>query len=257
MRRMLFATTAVLLLGGCLQVETTMELQRDLSGTASLSIEVDLESMVYVMASITHTFSGEEGPPTEQELADARAELMSEQDTDEFDPVEARAEIEPRLPDGVRLRDISYEQVGLRTSYRIEFAFDHIEQLKDVDLSDPDEDPEAMADPTASTGKAFESPFEDLELVDEGATWLLRTPPTDPVGTAEEESGGMEGMEELMGLAFKGLQVRFAFTPATEVVAHNATRVDGRTLHWEYDLTDFMGEEKQAADEGIWLRFRK
>ncbi len=257
MRRMLFATTAVLLLGGCLQVETTMELQRDLSGTASLSIGVDLESMVYVMATITHTFSGEEGPPTEQELADARAELMSEQDTDEFDPVEARAEIEPRLPAGVRLRDIHSEQEGLRTSYRIEFAFDHIEQLKDVDLSDPDEDPEAMADPTAGTGKAFDSPFEDLELVDEGTTWLLRTPPTDPVATAEEESGGMEGMEGLMGMAFKGLKVSFAITPATEVVAHNATRVDGRTLYWEYDLSDFMDEGDKTAEEGIWLRFRK
>ena len=63
----------------------------------------------------------------------------------------------------------------------------------------------------------------------------------------------MKQMEE----AFKGLRVAFRIDTPFQVVDSNATRKEGQSLLWEYDLKSLekMTPEQQA--QGIRVRFRK
>jgi len=55
---------------------------------------------------------------------------------------------------------------------------------------------------------------------------------------------------------FAGLKITLAIEVATDVVAHNATRAEGRKLAWQYDYAT-LKEASPGREEGMWVRFRK
>jgi hypothetical protein len=258
MRRWYFPLLVSLLVTGCLDMQTTVVLQRDLSGTAAVSVGVDMEPMVYVMATIGKAFEGKSGPPTEQELADARQELLAEQEQEAFDPEKIKADAARELPEGVELGEVTRREEGLKTTYRIQLTFDDVRKLQQVDLSGAAGPPDEYS-PEADVQREMNSPFSELTLVDEGSTWMLKSPPMNPVAGSEERMGGfggMEGMEGMLDRIFRNLKITFVIEVATGVVAHNATRVEGGRLTWVFDYAT-LKETTAGPDEGMWVRFRK
>lgn len=247
MRKLLaLAAGSTLLLAACLDIDYGLAINRDLSGTAALDVEIDLERMAYVSAKMQRMFGGQEGEPTPEELAVARQELASQMEEDELDEAELRQEIEEDLPAGVRLLGAEHARDGLKRRISLKLAFDHIERLNAVHMG-PDE---------AQMGEESGSrPFGDLEVVDEGSTLLITNAPINPVRGSEESVGAMPGMGELLATAFEGLRVSFSLQSPFQVVEHNASRADSNTLVWEFGPDDLSSEGETPGT--IRVRYRK
>lgn len=264
--RSLYRSLAVglaLLTAGCFQIEQHITLDRDLSGTADFMMAMDMEVMVPMMASMSRAFSGEQGPPTEEDLAQARRELREsmEADLEEEGPPDLK-EIRQDLPEGVRLMDAEFTHEDLLTRTAFNFAFDDLYALTEMSFAEEGEEEkggmmeEPEKDPT-------ESPFGNLEVIEEGGTLVIRSVnPVAEVGEQQQEmgmGGMMDAMGEAMAEMFQGMRVVFSLEAPFDVVEHNATRVEGNRLVWEYDADDFEGamEGPTSQDEGIFVRYRR
>src|SRR5688572_10398048 len=67
-------------LGGCLDLEQGIVLQPDLSGTASVRMTMDMNGMIPVIAKMQKEMKGEQGEPTEAELAEVKKEILAKQE---------------------------------------------------------------------------------------------------------------------------------------------------------------------------------
>jgi hypothetical protein len=173
---------------------------------------------------------------------------MAQMDQEEqFDLEEARQEIARDLPEGVELADVNFSMTGLKTEYLISFKFDHVDILSQVTLSNPDEQDPGEENP-------IEEPFSDLKFVDEGNTLLLTSSPLNPMPDEDELAQMPMASDDMMASLFESLRVAFSVETPFEVVEHNATRVEGRKLIWEYTLNSF---KEGAGSEAIKARFRK
>src|SRR3990170_8716264 len=97
--RKTIAVLSMLLLAGCFEIDQSINLHKDLSGTADFHLGVDLEPMVVVMAQFAKEMEGKTGPVTAEELARAKADFKKSEskksDKDEL----SRADIEKGLPE--------------------------------------------------------------------------------------------------------------------------------------------------------------
>lgn len=260
--RTLFRTLAVglvLLTAGCFQIEQHVTLDRNLSGTADFLMAMDMETMVPMMAAMNRAFSGQGGAPTEQDMEMARQQLRQsiEQDLAQEGPPDLD-EMREDLPEGVRLldADISHEDLRTRTSFN--FEFDDIRALTDMSLDEQEGEMSEGGDP-------MESPFGNLEVIEEDGTLVIRSAsPLEEVSEQQDEmmegtGGMMQGMDEAMKDMFRGMSVVFTLEAPFDVVEHNATRVEGDRLIWEYGADDFEAVMERGAptDEGIFVRYRR
>lgn len=260
--RTLFRTLAVglvVLTAGCFQIEQHVTLDRNLSGTADFLMAMDMEMMVPMMATMNRAFSGQGGAPTEQDLEMARQQLRQsiEQDLAQEGPPDLD-EMREDLPEGVRLldADVSHEDLRTRTSFN--FEFDDIRALADMSLDEQEGEMSEGEDP-------MESPFGNLEVIEEDGTLVIRSAsPLEEVSEQQDEmmegaEGMMGGMDEAMKEMFRGMSVVFTLEAPFDVVEHNATRVEGDRLIWEYGADDFEGvmEGRAPTDEGIFVRYRR
>jgi hypothetical protein len=244
---------SLLLLTGCFDMQFAITLERDLSGTLSMDMGVDMESMALMMATMERAFSGEEGPPTAGEIEAARQELLADMESEEpFNVERDSLQMAQTLPEGVELLGISQSRDGLKYSMGARFSFQHVDLLKDLVLDEEQQDPEAMG-----TENPVGHPFEGLQFVDEGSTYLLTTPPLDPYQDQVESGQVPLGQEELLQQMFQGLRFAFSVEAPFEVVEHNAHRVEGRRLIWEYDLASLQALQEDPAGRRIMVRFRK
>lgn len=248
----------VLLLSGCVRFDYGIALERDLSGTSTMTLAIDPDRAAYAMATMQRMFAGQEGPPTEEQLAAAREQVISqiEEQREEFDPEEIRSQAREDLPDGVRIESVSQSPDGLTTE--IGFRFDHVRRLEEIKLSPQ----EAEAGGTPGAGQGEENavePFGGLTVEETGNSLLITSDVINPVEeTAESAGPGVRGqmdeMTKTLAGAFSGPVVVFSLTAPFEVEEHNATRAEGSTLYWEYDLSTL------AAGEGprqVRVRYRK
>ncbi|MFV1987560.1 MAG: hypothetical protein ACC682_09760 [Gemmatimonadota bacterium] len=241
--RSILAAALITLSGltGCFQMDYVITLDDDLSGEAMLDVAIDLDDMAYVIASIQRGFAGDEGSPTDEEIAAAREELLEQVESGALAEENMREEIEPDLPPGVTLLDASSSRDGLRTEVSIRLAFDHVSALDELDVG-PD------AGPGADT-----EPFGSIEIIDEGDTFVLRTRPMNPVEEAREEGAMLDGVPNLVETMFRNLRIGFTLDAPFEIVDHNATARDGSRLTWTYDYEALSNGE----DSGIFVRYRR
>jgi hypothetical protein len=61
----------------------------------------------------------------------------------------------------------------------------------------------------------------------------------------------------MIGSMFKGLRVAFKITAPFEVLEQNATRKEGNTLIWEYDVARLSTMTADQAKQGIKVRYKK
>jgi hypothetical protein len=243
-----FAVVLSISFTGCFEIEQSLELDENMSGTADIMIGVDLEPMALIMATMQRQMEGKEGPPSEEELAKARAEMkaQNEEETEEAGEPLSLEEANADMPEGIRLLDMSVEEKGLQIVSRFKLAFDTLSHLVNFEL--PSENGQDAPGDVA----VMESPFENLELIDEGDTFTIRSKPVNPTHDVEEQVAEQAPpdpeMEKMMKEAFKNLRFTWKIKAPFEVVSHNATMVDGDTLIWTYDLETFEELEAAGAD---------
>ncbi len=229
---------------GCMQFDYGITLEEDLSGTADVDLSIDLERVAYMAAYIQNSFGGEGGEPTEEQLEAAREEVLQGMDEDEDFSVESmRAEIEPDLPEGVALLHANVEREELLTTMSMRFAFDHVDKLKEIRLDDDDEGDDGGAPMDAE-------PFENLEILEEGDEIIIRSEAIDPMKELDDVPWVSDEMVEKL---LQGFGVTFSITSPFRVEEHNATRKDGRTLVWEFNLETLQSGEAT----GIYARLKR
>ena len=244
-------TVVTLALVGCFEIEQSIELERDMSGTADLKIGVDMEPMVLIMATMQRQMEGKEGPPTEEELAKARTEFLekeSEGDKELPSVEEANAE----MPEGIKILDMAIDEIDMRVISRFKFAFDTLAHLVNLEL------PSKGDEENPGETNALDSPFQNLELVEEGNTFTIHSKPVNPTHSVEEQVAEQAPpdpeMERMMEEAFRNLRFTWKIKAPFEVVSHNATQVDGDTLIWTYDIERFKQMEASGQNETLDIR---
>ena len=236
---------SALVSAGCVQIDYGITLREDLAGTSDFAMTIDLDRVAYAAAAVQAAFTNEGGPPTAEQVEEARKELLDEieADREEFDETRMRAEIEEDLPDGMTVRYARQERDELRQSVELGFAFDHVDRLREMRLGDEDEG-------DLDLGLEGSAPFEGLEIVEEGDEIIVRNDPIDPI--EEVSSEGMLAEDIVEGL-LKDLSITFRLETPFRVLEHNATRVEGRTLIWVFDYERLTS----AEPGGIFARLRR
>ena len=255
--RKALALVSLVLLAGCFEIEQSIDLKKDLSGTADFHLGVDLEPMVVVMAQFAREMEGKSGPITAEELAKAKADFKKNAKKSESKEP-SRADIAKELPEGITLLDYKVKEREFGMDSNFKFGFEKLSQLVGVKLPSK-KDADSPADKNV-----IDSPFEGLELSESGNTFTIRSKAQNPVDSVKEEAGEGPKMdaatEKMIKDAFSKLRVAYRITAPFEVVSHNATRREGNTLIWEYDMAAFEKAEKEKKnldDIGLRVTYRR
>jgi hypothetical protein len=254
---MLAAAAAAVVLTGCLDVEESVTLQRDLSGTATMRMTVDLEPMVLFMAAMQHSMSGKAGDPTPAEIEEARKGFLDKQHSEdrakqEQEHAAQREQLVKSLPPGVRLLSSSLDEQGTKILARFQFGFDDVHKLAHLKLPDKGGAGQPGQNP-------YQDPFSSLQVVDEGRTLLVTLSGGDPAARLQGQAAGKNPaagnpeMTKAFEAAFKDARFAFRLDSPFEVVETNATRRDGRVLIWEIKASDPQAKMPQT----LMARLRK
>jgi len=247
---------------GCFEVEQSIELKRDLSGTANFKLGVDMEPMVIIMAKVQKEMSGDKSPLTAAEIAAAKADFKKNEKKSSAVKEDPRKEAEGGLPPGVKLLDVAVQEKEFGVTTNMKFAFDKLSSLVGVKLGTKKEG-EGPADPTKKS--VIDTPFEGLELSETATTISIHTKPQNPAEKVKSEAGEQgppmdADTEKMMNDAFKNMRVAWKITAPFEVVSSNATRKEGNTLIWEYDfakLQKLAASKKGLDDMGVKVTYKK
>lgn len=242
---------SLVLFTGCFEIEQSINLKKDLSGTADFHLGVDLEPMVVVMAQFGKEMEGKKGPLTAEELAKAKADFKKSKKSSSSPEISKADFDKASLPEGVKLLDLKVEEREFGMVSDFKFSFDRLSQLVGVKLPSKE-----GGDPTQKS--VVDSPFEGLEVSESGNTLTIRTKPQNPTQKVEEQAADGPKMdaatEKLVKDAFSKLRVAYRITAPFEIVSHNATRREGNTLVWEYDMASFEKMEKSKKLDDMQVR---
>lgn len=243
-------------LAGCFEIDQGITLQRDLSGQATLVAEIDMERMVEFTAKMQRQMMGQEGPPGEDELAAARKQMLersaSQRDKELAQFEEKQARLEESLPEGVTLGDVAVEHSGLVTRMSMQFVFDHVSKLSQIEL--PEDEPQARAGGRrgrpAAGPPTMEKPFEHLVVEEADGQVRLTMKPAKTVDPDEvlKQGGGagaMPGVGELVKSMLGDVTYTLTIRAPLEVAETNATeRLDDGVV-WRWDMAGL--QEQQAG----------
>jgi len=247
---------------GCFEVEQSIELKRDLSGTANFKLGVDMEPMITIMAKMQKEMSGDKSPLTKADIAAAKADFKKSQKKSTTETEDPRKQAEGGLPPGVKLLDVSVQEKEFGVVTNMKFAFDKLSSLVGVKLGSKKEGG-APPDPTKQS--VMDSPFQGLEISETATTVSIHTKPQNPAEKVKSEASEQgpkldPETEKMMNDAFKNLRVAWKITAPFDVVSSNATRKEGKTLIWEYDFEKLqkLAASKQALDDlAVNVTYRK
>lgn len=252
----LFVLCLAVGLTACFDIEQNVELNEDLSGSTRLKMGVSFEPMAVMMAAMQKSFSGDESPPTAEEIETARQEMLSQKESqkESFDFDAEKAKMEKELPEGITLQGMDIRDEGLEMVIDLALGFDHVSKLSGLDLAGNEEEQEGQVNPMPDF-------FDNLQVREEGEFIIVENLPSNPKAVMEEQSpmpmsGDEEGMEMFEEM-FKDLRFAFTLKAPFEVVEHNATRKDGDTLIWEYDVEALEALGESEVPEGIKVRYRR
>lgn len=255
MKKTALALSLLLLFAGCFEVEQSINLDKNLSGTADFHLGIDMEPMVVVMAQFAKEMEGKKGPLTKAELAKAKAEFKKSMKSGPKETPK-REDIEKELPPGVKLLDAQFTEKDFGAASDLKFGFEKLQNLIGVKLPSKE-----GGDPTQKN--VIDSPFEGLQVVEKGNTITISTKAHNPAQSVKEEAADApkldEATEKLVRDAFGKMRVVYRITAPFTIVSHNATRKEGNTLIWEYDLKKFeeMEKAKKLDDVAVRVTYRR
>lgn len=251
----ILAVLTLFLAAGCFEIDQSINLQKDLSGTADFHLGIDFEPMIVVMAQFGHEMEGKKGPVTQAEIAKAKADFKKSSKSSGDQP--SRADVEKDLPEGVKLLDFKATERDFGVATDLKFAFDKLSRLVNVKLPSKE-----GGDPTKKS--VVDSPFEGLEVVEKGGTITIRAKAQNPTEAVKAEAKDAPKMdpetEKMVRDAFAKMRVTYRITAPFTIVSHNATRKEGNTLIWEYDMARFEAlqkEKKNLADAGPTVTYKR
>jgi len=232
-----------------------MTLDKNLSGTAGLTMQMDLEPIVGFMATMKASMSEKAGKPTEADLAAARKELMASMGQRRTIDIEKeKKDAAAQLPAGVKLLDATIKEDGLKMTVGMLLGFDHASKLEQIKFKkDTGAAPAGMDNP-------MDDPFGGLKIVDEGKTILVTSPARNPMAEQQDEMGQMPmdaEMKALFDTMLGGIRVAVTLTAPFDVVEHNAHRKEGNTLVWDYNMASLKKMSAAEVEQGIRVRYRK
>jgi len=260
--KFVFVVLLCVFLTGCFEIEQSINLQKDLSGTADFHMGIDMEPMIVIMATIGREMEGKKGPPTAAELAKAKADFKKQAQSKKSDPAPDRKEMEKELPPGVKLLDFKATEKEFGVAMDMKFGFDQVAHLIGVKMPQKE-----GGDPTSKN--VMDTPFEGLQVTEKGGLITVQTKPANPAEKVNEEAseaskqGGPKldpEMEKMMKDAFAKMRVVYRLNAPFTIVSHNATRKEGNTLIWEYDMKRFeeMAKSKKNMDDfGVKVVYRR
>lgn len=288
---LLAAALLALPLAGCFDVEESIDLNRDLSGTTTLHMTVDFDAMVPVIAGFQHSMTGKEGPPTQAELDDVRKQIAATGNETKTRQQDDAAQLAKSLPPGVTLLSSGVDQNGMKITGTFTLGFDDVHKLSQISLPNGGQNaaggtpagagggagtppgagtpagggamaagagPGAAPGPAgAAGGNPYQQPWSGLRVVDEGKTLLITMEGADPASHLKGQPGfaGSDAMPDMSKqLAAIVGNARFVLRLDTpfQVVTTTATRREGRTLIWEFKLSD-----PDAAPKTVMVRLKK
>ena len=253
LRGVVVLSLAAALSTGCFDIQQSLTLERNLSGKAGFGMKIDMEPMVFFLATMQREMAGKKGAPTPEELAAARAEFVSSNKKQPTDYEAEKRELASKLPPGVTLLDGSFTEGDLSFGMNLLFGFDDLAKLAAIEF------PKAKGGkgPGGEPGNPIESPFGGLKIVDEGATVLITGPPQNPAASGKAQAPPDAEAQKMIGELLKGLNVAFRITAPFEVIQHNAHRKEGNTLVWQYDLKSLEKLKPAELNSSIKVRYRK
>jgi len=233
---------------GCVDIEQSYTLRRDLSGTAEVRVTADFESFARAQAFRARSEEGKPGDPSQEEIEEAIASLSGSLD------VLARpanlelmqAEARKRLPAGIQLLDYTISREARRAKMVLGFAFDDVFKVSSIKHVPTPAQKESGARPS-------ESPFSNFQVKDEGETLLvypLAENAAVPYTPFAGKSPGSDGPPSIDRFAIR-IEAPF------EVVATNATRREGTILFWDYDAEAIAKTPPEVQAKGFWVRYKK
>ena len=255
---------AVLVVAGlssvaCYDIEQTLTLQRNLSGQAGFTMKVNMEPMVLFALKLQKEMAGDKTEPTAAEIAKAKSEMLANKPVSSTDFDKDKKELASKLPQGVTLVDATFKDEGMMMTAGFTFGFDHPSKLAQIKFpKDQNAPPSPSPVPTDSP---IESPFDGLQVVDEGTTILVTSKAQNPVGDQANQpvpdAEMKKMMDTMMGDMFKDLRVAFKITAPFAIVEHNAHRKEGNTLIWEYTIKSLTAMKPDQLNQSIRVRYRK
>jgi hypothetical protein len=263
MRRLFIALA--LFATGCFDIEQSIDLNKDMSGTAKVRMGVDFEPMVNIMAYVGHGMvDGKTTPVTKEELDKVKADFKKQGWSKKGAPQATKEEIQKKLPPGITLLDSAVDERDLGVVSTFRFSFDHLSRLNKLVFPSDDKKKESEGD-ASSKNTMMEQPFQNLEVVESGNTVTIRTMPQNPTQSvkdqATQQSPAMSPeMEKMMRDAFKKVRIAYRITAPFTVVSSNATSREGNTLIWVYDFDRLEKMSKSGAkldDYAVKVTYRK
>jgi hypothetical protein len=241
---------------GCLDIEETITLNRNMSGQAGFLMHVDMEPVVVFMAQMQRQLTGQSGPPTASELAATRAELLKNANG-QSDFEKDKRDMENHLPPGVKLLGATYTPDGLKSTASALFSFDNAAALKQLVFDDQSSSSQSA---DQGPGNPVSKPFDGFQVVDDGRTVLITSAIADPMTNAKQQMQQTQlppAMAQQFAAMFKDLRVVVRITAPFQVLEQNATRKEGNTLVWEFDSARLQAMTPDQAAHGIRVRYRK
>jgi len=238
---------------GCMNIAQTITLQKDLSGTAAMTMTADLEPMVTIFAKMHHEMSGGKGDPPAAVIEKARQDLLAAKSADPVDIEDEKEGLRESLPQGVKLIEASFKDDGLKLIGQVVLGFDKLSKLTDIRLDAPGGDVSP-----APVDNPMQRPFDGLKVVDEGGTILITSPTHNPLaGETKPDEAADPMAKAMLETMMKGFRVAFRLNAPFEVIEHNAHRKDGTTLVWEYDLASIEKLFGAGAAPAIRVKYKK
>ena len=236
----------------CFNVEQRLKLNKDLSGEVNLSMTMNMEPIALLVLGMQREMSGQKGDPTPQEIEQAKKEILASGKTRRSQRFPPRALIEKNLPPGVKLLDTSITEEGMGMAGRFSLAFDNVSKLAQIRIPAQEGGSPQDKDPLAH-------PFP-FDIKDEGSTLLLTMETKNPVGDQKAQTGDIElppALQKQVEAVFNGSRIAFMLETPLAILDHNATRVDGQTLYWEYEPKALEKMTPQQRAQGVRVRLEK
>jgi len=237
-RRLLLAAICLLaatFTSGCLDMEQSIVVNKDLTGKAGFKMSMNLEPFLAQMVTMMGG-AGAAAPPPEA-MEQIKQGLVSQFSSGMID-VEA---LKGSLPAGVTVVEAIQKIDGLTMIMNFSFAYTDIRKLPEITM---------MPRPGMGGAEAKPiKPFEDLEFRDEGATLVIATKTPAPAAAGvDPQATGIGSLAEMLnepgtkemiaglGDAIKGLRVAIRIETPLTVTEHNAPAKVGAAMVWEQKI---------------------
>ena len=241
----------------CFSIEQTMTFEKDLSGTAGVRMQVDMERIADFAAMLKHSLTEKPGKPSEADIAEARKEVLATAGTRKpIDFEKEKKAAEAGLPAGVKLVEATFKDDGLKMMANVVLGFDHASKLEQINFAKKP----AAAAPDVDGGSPMDTPFGGLKVVDEGKTLLVTSPARHPMGQEPADMGDIPMDAELKSLLdslLGGIRVAVKLTTPFQVLEHNAHRKEGNTLVWDYNYASLQKMTLDEIEQGVRVRYKK